>query len=221
MSPFLQLECVNKSYPGPKDAVWAVKDISLTVGTGEFVAVQGASGCGKTTLLLMAGVLLQPTGGRVILNGQNPYALPSGQQAQFRAQQVGFVFQQFHLVPYLNVLDNILAPTLALNRNGGVCDRALDLAERFGLTKRLRHVPAALSSGERQRVALARALLNQPKLLLADEPTGNLDEENGQLVVRCLAELARAGTAVLLVTHEPRIGDHADRVLKMKAGKIS
>ena len=220
MSALLQIETVTKSYAGPKDAVRAVNDISLTVNAGEFVAVQGSSGCGKTTLLLMAGALLQPTSGRILLNGRNPYELSSGERAQFRAANVGFVFQQFHLVPYLDVLDNILAPALALNPNGDARNRALDLAERFGLKERLRHVPAALSTGERQRVALARALLNQPKLLLADEPTGNLDEENGRLVLNHLAELARGGTAVLLVTHEPRIGDHAGRVVKMNAGRI-
>lgn len=220
MSALLQLEGLSKSYSGPKGTVNAVNQVSLTVSAGEFVAVQGPSGCGKTTLLLAAGGLLQPTGGRVLLNGQDPYALSPEQRAQFRAVNVGFVFQQFHLVPYLDVLDNILVPTLALSAHSGARARALELAARFGLTHRLRHLPAALSTGERQRVALARALLNIPKLLLADEPTGNLDEENGQVVLRCLAEFARDGAAVLLVTHEPRAGQHADHVVKINGGKI-
>jgi putative ABC transport system ATP-binding protein len=118
------------------------------------------------------------------------------------------------------VLDNTLTPTLALGTNGDARARALELATRFGLTDRLRHLPAALSTGERQRVALARALLNKPKLLLADEPTGNLDAENGQIVLRCLAEFARDGGAVLLVTHEPGAGDHASRIVKMDGGRI-
>ena len=220
MSAGLQIENLSKSYSGPKGDIGAVNEVSLTIRAGEFVAVQGPSGCGKTTLLLAAGALLQPTRGRVLLNGQDPYELSSGQRAQFRALNIGFVFQQFHLVPYLDVLDNILTATLALNRNGNARSHALELVEQFGLTNRLHHVPAALSTGERQRVALARALLNHPKLLLADEPTGNLDEANGQVVMRCLAEFARTGAAVLLVTHEPRAGEHASRVVKMEGGKL-
>lgn len=220
MSALLQLESLSKSYQGPEGIVNAVNEVSLSVGGGEFVAVHGPSGCGKTTLLLAAGALLRPTQGRVLLNGQDPYALSPGLRAQLRAVNVGFVFQQFHLVPYLDVLDNILAPTLALGANGNAPARAIELAERFGLAERLRHVSGALSTGERQRVALARALFNQPKLLLADEPTGNLDEPNGQLVLSCLAEFARNGGAVLLVTHEPRASDHASRILRMAGGKL-
>ncbi len=220
MSALLALESLSKSYPGPEGSVKAVDEVSLTVGGGEFVVVMGPSGCGKTTLLLAAGALLRPTQGRVLLNGQDPYALSPGSRAQFRAVNIGFVFQQFHLLAYLDVLDNILAPTLALGGNGNTRARALELAQRFGLANRLHHVPAALSTGERQRVALARALFNQPKLLLADEPTGNLDEGNGEIVLRCLADFARDGGAVLLVTHEPRAGDHADRIMKMVGGKL-
>jgi ABC-type lipoprotein export system ATPase subunit len=221
MSTLLQIESLSKSYPGPQGTINAVDGVSLTVGAGEFVAVQGPSGCGKTTLLLAAGALLRPTHGRVLVNGEDPYGLSPGQRARFRAVNVGFVFQQFHLVPYLDVLDNTLTPTLALGVNGGARARALDLAARFGLTERLRHFPAALSTGERQRVALARALLNKPKLLLADEPTGNLDAENGRIVLRCLAEFARDGGAVLLVTHEPGAGDHTSRIVKMNGGRIT
>lgn len=220
MSALLQIENLDRSYAGPRGIVNAVAGVSLTVNAGEFVAVRGPSGCGKTTLLLAAGALLQPSCGRVLLNGQSPYELSSGARARFRAENIGFVFQQFHLVPYLDVLDNILAPTLALEANGDHRARASELAQRFGLQDRLHHVPSALSTGERQRVALARALLNRPKLLLADEPTGNLDEQNGQLVFRCLAEFARDGGAVLLVTHEPRAGELATRTLHMEGGRI-
>ncbi len=220
MSALLQIENLSKSYVGPQGTINAVEEASLTVGTGEFVAVQGPSGCGKTTLLLAAGALLRPTRGRVTVNGQDPYALSAGQRARFRAVNVGFVFQQFHLVPYLDVLDNTLAPTLALGTNGSARVRALELTARFGLAGRLHHLPAALSTGERQRVALARALLNRPKLLLADEPTGNLDLENGRIVLRCLAEFARDGGAVLLVTHEPGTSDYVSRILKMERGRI-
>jgi ABC-type lipoprotein export system ATPase subunit len=221
MNALLQIEGLSKSYPGGQGTITAVDEVSLTVGAGEFVAVQGPSGCGKTTLLLAAGALLRPTHGRVLVNGEDPYALSPGERARFRAVNVGFVFQQFHLVPYLDVFDNTLVPTLALGANGGARARALELVARFGLTERLHHRPAALSTGERQRVALARALLNKPKLLLADEPTGNLDAENGQLVLRSLAEFARDGGAVLLVTHEPGAGDYASRIVKMNRGRIT
>jgi putative ABC transport system ATP-binding protein len=220
MSARLEIEGLTKSYRGPAGDVCAVDAASLVLRAGEFLAVRGPSGCGKTTLLLAAGTLLQPTRGQVLIDGQDPYGLSPGQRARFRAQQIGFVFQQFHLVPYLDVLDNILASALALRPNRPARPRALELVEQFGLTNRMSHVPAALSTGERQRVALARALLNQPKLLLADEPTGNLDEPNGQLVLGCLAEFARAGGAVLLVTHDPRAGSYADRIIDMTAGKL-
>lgn len=221
MSALLQLERVSRDFTGPQGQVRAVDGVSLEVAAGEFVAVQGASGCGKSTLLLSAGALLQPSQGRVRIQGEDPYALPAGARARFRAEHVGFVFQQFHLVPYLDALDNILAPSLAGGDAGECRSRALALAERFGLTHRLNHVPAALSTGERQRVALARALLREPKLLLADEPTGNLDEQNGLQVLRYLADCAQGGRAVLLVTHDPRIGEHATRLLTMSQGLIT
>lgn len=220
MNVVLQLERVTRDFAGPQGPVRAVDGVSLNVAAGEFVAVQGASGCGKSTLLLAAGALLQPSQGRVLIQGNDPYALAAGPRARFRAEHVGFVFQQFHLVPYLDALDNILAPTLAGVGVRHSRPHALALAEKFGLTGRLHHVPAALSTGERQRVALARALLHEPKLLLADEPTGNLDEQNGLLVLRSLADFAQAGGAVLLVTHDPRIREHATRLLAMSQGKI-
>ena len=220
MKALLLIEFLSKSYRGPTGTIRAVDGASLTVRAGEFVAVQGPSGCGKTTLLLAAGALLQPTCGRVLLDGQDPYVMSSGQRARFRATAIGFVFQQFHLVPYLDVLDNILAPTLAIRGARGARARAVGLAEQFGLADRLRHTPAGLSTGERQRVALARSLLNQPKLLLADEPTGNLDEQNGRIVLNCLAEFAQAGGGVLLVTHAPGAGDFVTRVLKMNRGRM-
>jgi putative ABC transport system ATP-binding protein len=184
------------------------------------LVVRGPSGCGKTTLLLAAGALLQPTRGEVFLNGQNPYTLSPGQRARFRALNIGFVFQQFHLVPYLDVLDNILAARLALGPDASARERARELASQFGLLDRLHHVPAALSTGERQRVALARALLNRPQLLLADEPTGNLDEQNGQEVWRSLDEFAKGGGAVLLVTHEPQANARFSRVVTMHRGQL-
>jgi ABC-type lipoprotein export system ATPase subunit len=211
----LEIRRLSKSYPGPLGTVRALEEISLMVPAGEFVAVQGPSGCGKTTLLLAAGGLLRPDAGNVAVDGTDLYALSDEERARFRALTIGFVFQQFHLVPYLSVLDNVLAPALALI-TADSRQRAEELIGRFGLSHRLHHVPSELSTGERQRTALARALLNRPRLLLADEPTGNLDQENGQMVLGCLADFARDGGAVLLATHDPRAAEYAQRVVPLE-----
>lgn len=217
----LRLEHVSKSYTGKAGTVRALSDVSLELQDGEFVAVMGPSGCGKSTLLLTAGGLLKPDSGEVHIAGENPYILSSDARAGFRGGKVGFVFQQFHLVPYLNVLDNVLTPSLALkNANGALKQRASELVRHFGLEHRQRHVPSELSSGERQRVALARALLNQPSLLLADEPTGNLDAENAAAVLGYLKEFAEAGGAVLLVTHDDRARPFAHRTVRLRDGRI-
>jgi len=220
MSALLQAQDLSKSYPGPKGMVHALAGLSLTVETGEFIAVQGPSGCGKTTLLLAAGGLLHPSGGQVQINGQDLYTLSSEQRAQFRAANIGFVFQQFHLVPYLSVWDNVLAPALA-QPVPDARERSRELIARFGLQERTHHVPAELSTGERQRTALARALLNQPKLLLADEPTGNLDPDNAKVVLACLSEFARNGGGVLLVTHDLTLAQQARRIVRLKEGRIT
>ncbi|MCX5684896.1 MAG: ATP-binding cassette domain-containing protein, partial [Planctomycetota bacterium] len=177
-------------------------------------------GCGKTTLLLIAGGLLKPDDGQVLLAGQDPYALAPDARARFRAENVGFVFQQFHLIPYLSVLDNILAPALARPLENAR-ERAVELAGRFGLTDRQGHVPGELSTGDRQRTALARALLHKPQFLLADEPTGNLDEASGHVVLGHLAEFAKTGGAVLLVTHDPHATQYATRPVRMESGWIA
>ena len=147
----------------------------------------GPSGCGKTTLLLVAGGLLRPENGEVSIDGTDPYSLSGEQRARFRAEQIGFVFQQFHLVPYLNVLDNVMAPALVTGETSAR-ERAGILVERFGLADRLGHRPGQLSTGERQRVALARALLNEPRVILADEPTGNLDRRTAKTLFGLLVD---------------------------------
>jgi putative ABC transport system ATP-binding protein len=210
----LSLRQVRKTYQGPKGPVVALADFSLEIGAGEFVAVRGPSGSGKTTLLLVAGGLLHPDSGQAVLDGQDIYRMSREARARLRAQAIGFVFQQFHLVPYLSVLDNVLTPALAQPRPDARA-RAMELIERFGLAPRMHHVPAELSTGERQRTALARALLNRPRLLLADEPTGNLDDANGDIVLNAFAEFAKAGGAVLLVTHDQRASTFAQRVLQL------
>ncbi len=216
----LEMHQIRKVYRTSARTVVAVSDISLSVNEGEFVAVQGPSGCGKTTLLLVAGALLVPDAGSVTLDGENPYALSNEQRARFRAEKVGFVFQQFHLVPYLTVLENVLAASLATRPSEELLDRARELIHRFGLDDRQDHVPGELSTGERQRTALARALLNRPRLLLADEPTGNLDAENARVVLDDLAAFADEGGAVLLVTHDETAASRAGRRIKLQAGEI-
>jgi ABC-type lipoprotein export system ATPase subunit len=216
----LQLEQISKTYTGKAGQVHALNDVSLNLDAGEFVAVQGPSGCGKTTLLLTAGGLLRPDAGKVLIDGENPYELDPDARARFRGRSIGFVFQQFHLVPYLDVLDNVLAPTLALgDSQDDVHQRAWQLIEHLGLTDREHHVPSELSSGERQRAALARALLNKPRLLLADEPTGNLDHQNAEAVLGYLKEFAESGGAVLLVTHDDRAVPFAQRVIHLRDGR--
>lgn len=210
---------LRKVYETRRGTVRALNGVSLAVGSGEFVAVRGPSGCGKTTLLLAVGGLLAPTEGRVIVDGRDPYALTPEVRARLRASTIGFVFQQFHLVPFLDVMDNVSTPSLALPTDGARA-RAERLIAHFGLTERVHHVPAELSVGERQRVALARALLNEPKILLADEPTGNLDDENGAIVLGHLAEFTKQGGAVLLVTHDARAADYAQRTVRMREGRL-
>jgi len=199
--------------------IYALDRVSLAVSAGEFVAVQGPSGCGKTTLLLAAGGLLGPSEGSVELDGRDIYSMSSDERADLRARDIGFVFQQFHLISYLDVLDNVLTSSLPLSAPQATA-RARELIDHFKLGERIDHFPAELSTGERQRVGLARALLNRPKLLLADEPTGNLDPENREIVLGCLAEFAGSGGAVLMVTHSDTAARCADRTLFLKAGKL-
>lgn len=215
----LLLSGISKGFHGPTGPVPVLDQVGLTLASGSINAIHGASGSGKTTLLLIAGGLLRPDQGSVTLAGGDLYACPPGRRAALRAAGIGFVFQQFHLLPYLTVLDNILVP--ALTGDARVLrPRAQQLAERFGLAHRLAHRPAALSTGERQRVALARALLRQPRVLLADEPTGNLDQENAAVVMKHLTEFAQAGGAVLLATHDPRAAAHATRRWRLEHGRL-
>jgi len=215
----IELRNVGKRYRGPDGVVVALDDVSLTVSAGQLLAVKGPSGCGKTTLLLTAGGLLRPDDGQVLLDGTDLYALSPEARAAVRATAIGFVFQQFHLIPYLSVVDNVQTATLGApaGRKGG---KAMAMLDRFGLADRAQHVPAELSTGERQRVALVRAMLNDPTVVLADEPTGNLDEDNAHIVLRHLGEYAEAGGAVLLVTHDREAAQRAHRIIPLSKGRI-
>lgn len=217
----LQLRDLHKSYAAPRSSagpVHALRRVSLDVAPGRFTLVMGPSGCGKSTLLLIAGGLLAPDQGSVHVQGHDLYAMNPDARARFRAGHIGYVFQQFHLVPYLSVFDNVLAPSLALP-DPAARARAGELVDRVGLSHRAHHVPAQLSVGERQRVALARALLNRPRLLLADEPTGNLDDGSAAVVLDHLRAFASEGGAVLMVTHDRHAADRADEVVRMHLGE--
>jgi len=218
----LQVSGLKKSYRTGKDKeVKAVNDVSLEINKGELVSVNGPSGCGKTTLLLISGGLLYPDSGEVYLNGINLYAISPEKRDKERSKSIGFVFQQFYLVPYLNVLENILIPSIVSDSFSDLYEiRAKELISQFNLTGRIHHKPGELSTGERQRVALARALINKPEILFADEPTGNLDDENAEIVLKYISDFAENGGGVLLVTHDKRISSQAHRSFKMKDGRF-
>ena len=218
MTAALSVENLSKSFPDAAEEVHAVIDVTLEIAGGEFVALRGPSGCGKSTLLMAAGGLLEPSGGSVSVLGTDLYSLNQDGRARFRAENIGFVFQQFHLIPYLDVRDNILAASLATG--AGDEERANKLLEHFGLTHRARHVPAALSTGEKQRAAMARALFNNPKLILADEPTGNLDRDNAESLLEQLSAFTNDGGSVLLVTHDARVEGHTDRTVEISEGRL-
>jgi putative ABC transport system ATP-binding protein len=220
MKPVVRVENLTKSFRGPAGAVQALENVSFTVGAGQVAVVQGPSGGGKTTLLLAIAGLLDPDNGRVFVDDQHVHALSAEARAQFRSGAIGFVFQQFHLVPYLSVRENVL--TAALGRlSAAVTERAAELIARFGLGERARHLPSELSTGECQRTALARALLNRPKLLLADEPTGNLDPQNAEKVWECFQDFAKDGGAVLVVTHDPAPAQSSRNVLRLEHGRLT
>jgi len=213
----LQIENIKKTFTANGKAVKALDGVSLNVSEGELVTVNGPSGCGKTTLLLTAGGLLYPDEGNISLNGLDLYHIPPEKRAVERAENIGFVFQQFHLIPYLNVLENIIVPSITRTPDE---ERVRELIERFHLTERVHHKPSELSTGERQRVGLARALINNPKFLFADEPTGNLDDINAEEVMKALGDFASKGGGVLLVSHDKRTNVYSNRIYSMDAGKF-
>jgi putative ABC transport system ATP-binding protein len=218
----LELRRVSKSYESGAETIRAVDEVSLTIGGGEFVALYGPSGSGKTTLLLMAAALLAPDSGSVLFAGRDLSELSQRESALYRRLDVGFVFQSFHLMPHTPALDNA---TVKVTGAGATLREARKLAlpwlERVGLGARLEHTPEELSMGERQRVAIARALVNEPRMLLADEPTGNLDSTRGAEVLALLREVCHErGIPGLLVTHDPGARTHVDRVCELRDGRL-
>ena len=198
--------------------ITALDDVNITVARGEFVAIMGSSGSGKTTLMNILTCLDTPSEGQVLLNGTDAAALDEEARRTFRARTIGLVFQQFHLLPYLTACENVM---LAQYYHS-VTDKAAALAalERVGLGHRSSHLPKQLSGGEQQRVCIARALINEPEILFADEPTGNLDAENERIVLNIFAELHAQGRTIVMVTHNPDLGQQTDRIIQLHHGKI-
>jgi len=197
----------------------ALDNVSLSIVEGEWTSIMGPSGSGKTTLLNIIGCLDSATKGSVHINGTEITRLKQNELTRFRRENIGLIFQQYHLVPYLTALENVMMAQFyhsIVNEND-----AVEALKRVGLSHRLNHIPAHLSGGEQQRVCIARALINEPNILLADEPTGNLDQKNGELVLSLIKELQLEGRTIILITHNPQIGKIGNRVVKLIDGKIS
>lgn len=213
----LQARGISKTYESAAGPVPVLEDVNLDLNLGDALSIMGPSGSGKSTLLQILGLLDPPTSGQLTFDGVEPWKLKEAEQARFRNTRIGFVFQDHCLLPQCTVLENVLTPTLVGDRDDTVIDRAKELIERAGLTPRIDHFPAQLSGGEKQRVAIARALIRQPKLLLCDEPTGNLDEATAWQVLTLLAELQKEMRGILMiVTHSPAIAAEFPRQFTMR-----
>jgi putative ABC transport system ATP-binding protein len=216
----VEVRDIAKVYHTGTVDVHALRGLSFDINEGEFVAVMGRSGSGKTTLLNILGCVEKPTSGRYVLAGEEVARLSDAQRSTLRLRRIGFVFQSYNLLPSMSAMDNVLLPTVY----SGLPDapsRAREALARVGLDGRAHHRPAQLSGGEQQRVAIARALINNPSLILADEPTGNLDTRRGQEVLALFQDLHQDGITIVLVTHEEQVAEHAQRVLRMLDGRLS
>jgi putative ABC transport system ATP-binding protein len=216
----IETENLAKTYRMGDAEVQALRGVSFSVAAGEFVALMGPSGSGKSTMMHLLGCLDTPTSGRYLLEGRDVSMLSKDERARVRNARIGFVFQTFNLLPRLNALDNVALPMLYGHRAGEAKKRAAEALERVGLTHRAHHHPNELSGGERQRVAIARALVTDPALILADEPTGNLDSKTGADIMRLLVELCAEGRTILIVSHDAQVAAHARRIMHMQDGEI-
>jgi len=225
--PVLRGEALHKQYRMGRENLHVLRGVDVRVRGGEWLCILGASGSGKSTLLHLLGGLDTPDTGRVLFREQNLFDFGPARRDHFRNAHVGFVFQFYHLLPELNVLENVLVSAMVRRsavkwaaQRGQITGQAVELLGKLGLGERLRHRPRELSGGERQRVAIARALVNGPDVLLADEPTGNLDRDTGQTILDLLSDLHRGGQTIVMVTHDTAVADRADRVLKLDRGKL-
>jgi len=219
MSNVIELKGITKVYrTGDEDTI-ALKNIDLTIRNGEFVAIMGASGSGKSTLMHILGLLDKPSSGKYILDDRDVSRLSMSNQAAIRNQQIGFVFQQFNLLPRTTVLNNVLLPTI-YGKTKNNLTRAAQIIEEVGLSDRIKHKSNQLSGGQIQRVAIARALIMEPSIILADEPTGNLDSKRSEEIMELFRKINKKGKTIILITHEENVAKYADRIIKLSDGEI-
>lgn len=216
----IETEELTRTYRVGTTEVHALRGVSVQVASGEFVALMGPSGSGKSTMMHLLGCLDTPTAGRYVLEGRDVSRLTVDERAHVRNRRIGFVFQTFNLLPRLSALDNVMLPLLYRGHVAAARQRAIEALRHVGLAQRAQHRPMELSGGERQRVAIARALITDPALILADEPTGNLDSQTGQEIMHLLNELSAAGRTIIIVTHDASVAAYAQRVVHMRDGQI-
>jgi putative ABC transport system ATP-binding protein len=217
----IKLEGLGKVFYTDEVETHALSDIHMAIGKGEYVAISGPSGCGKSTLLSILGLLDSPTGGTYRLNATAVQDLGAAQRARIRNREIGFIFQSFNLIGDLSVYENVELPlTYRGMRAAERKERAMKALERVGMGHRAKHLPSQLSGGQQQRVAVARALVGEPSIMLADEPTGNLDSKNGEAVMELLRDLHRAGSTICMVTHDNRFARHAERTIHLFDGRV-
>ena len=217
----LKMESVSKTYSRRGKEVRALDNVTMEIPRGDFVSIVGPSGSGKSTFLLMLGGMLSPASGRVLVDGVSIYDLNTEERAALRRKSIGFVFQTFNLIPYLTALENVQVPLMLAGVDGNEKrERAAELLGRLGLGDRLDHKPSELSVGQQQRVALARVQANNPPVILADEPTGNLDPETGRAVLSFLEEVNREGRTIVMVTHDARAAEKAKRIIRLDEGRV-
>lgn len=223
MPPLISLQSLRKTYRMGEETVHALDGVTLDIQEREFVSILGPSGSGKSTLMHMLGFMDKPSGGRMIFDNDDVTDISVTRRAWYRANRIGFVFQAFNLLPRLSVLDNVLLPVtysrIGANKAGASL-RAAEALERVGLSNRARHLPSQLSGGERQRVAIARALINRPRLILADEPTGNLDSKNVDRILALFGALKNEGQTIIMVTHDLYVSSYSERVISMRDGLV-
>jgi len=221
-TPVISLEEVRKVYPRPAGDVVALNGVTLSIEEGEFVAIMGASGSGKSTLLNQLGCLDVPTSGRLLIDGTDVRDLSDIELTNLRRDAIGFIFQKFNLIPLLTAYENVELPLIMKHRRRDVSGRPAELLRKVGLEgEMITHTPPELSGGQQQRVAIARALANNPRILLADEPTGNLDSKTGTQIMDLLADLHQEGRTIVMVTHDARTAAYADRVVTISDGRIA
>ena len=218
----IEMNSICKSYRNIDFETQVLKDITIHINKGDYVSIIGPSGSGKSTLMAIAGCLSQPTSGEYILDGEDVGELNDRKLSRIRNEKIGFVFQAFHLLPGLTALDNVILPLVYSQKTpSNIKECAREVLAKVGLEHRLRHTPGQLSGGEQQRVTIARSLINNPPIILADEPTGNLDSKNGIEIMKTFDGLVGEGKTIVLITHDSKVAEHADRIISIRDGRIA